>query len=560
MPPVSRILVLLLALAGVAAPLRAQVYLPDDPLWEDPDRLDMPAPAPFSYNDYFGFIVNTFDDPADYHGPALNANTLQEVPNSSWYTNRHYRERLPREALLRGPDVTGGPDRSAAWTVTEGKDEGVSVGLQIEDARGDVYLLKFDDPSYPEMASGAEVVVTKLFHALGYHVPENYVVYFDRERLVPADDATYEDARGRERPMDAAFIDEMLEKVYRYEDGRYRALASRFVAGSPIGPFRYYGTRSDDGNDLYPHEGRRELRGLRVFAAWLNHTDARGQNTLDSVVEEDGRQYVRHYLIDFGSTLGGGPLGPKRYESGFEPVVAPVKMLVRAVTFGFAGNDWLDIEYRDLPSVGRINVVDFEPETWRPGYQNPAFDRMDRADAFWAARQVAHFTDEELRALVEQGQYTDTMAVRYLTYVLAGRRDAIARTYLRHGGGVDRFRVDDGALAFDDLLARHGLAPQAPQRRYVWRPFSNADGSVGAPLARGTAAGDRVPLPAADAPFLAADLVTPDVGSTRVVLRAGPGGYEVVGLTRSDDVPEGAEAAVTRAAPPTRGAPGSRVR
>ncbi len=33
------------------------------------------------------------------------------------------------------------------------------------------------------MASGAEVVATKLLFALGYHVPENYVVTFGRDEL-----------------------------------------------------------------------------------------------------------------------------------------------------------------------------------------------------------------------------------------------------------------------------------------------------------------------------------------------------------------------------------------
>ena len=43
------------------------------------------------------------------------------------------------------------------------------------------YLVKFDPLSNPELASAADVITSKFFYALGYNVPENYVVYFDRE-------------------------------------------------------------------------------------------------------------------------------------------------------------------------------------------------------------------------------------------------------------------------------------------------------------------------------------------------------------------------------------------
>ena len=37
------------------------------------------------------------------------------------------------------------------------------------------YFVKFDPPSNPEMASGAEVITTKFLYAFGYNVPENYM-------------------------------------------------------------------------------------------------------------------------------------------------------------------------------------------------------------------------------------------------------------------------------------------------------------------------------------------------------------------------------------------------
>ena len=79
-------------------------------------------------------------------------------------------------------------------------------------------------------------------------------------------------------------LDAILERAARRPDGSYRVLASRNIAGRPLGPFRYYGTRPDDPNDIVPHEHRRELRGLSVFSAWLNHDEVRSSNSHDSVV------------------------------------------------------------------------------------------------------------------------------------------------------------------------------------------------------------------------------------------------------------------------------------
>ena len=71
----------------------------------------------------------------------------------------------------------------------------------------------------------------------------------------------------------------------RNDDGTYRVIASRALPGTPVGPFRYFGARPDDPNDIYPHEHHRELRGLRVFAAWLNHDDSRSINSLDTILD-----------------------------------------------------------------------------------------------------------------------------------------------------------------------------------------------------------------------------------------------------------------------------------
>ena len=102
----------------------------------------------------------------------------------------------------------------------------------------------------------------------------------------------------------------------RDADGSYRVIASRAAPGRPVGRIRFEGTRADDPNDIVPHEHHRELRGYSVFAAWLNHVDAKGINSLAALVTENGRTFIRQYLLDFGSALGSGGIGPTEIWEG----------------------------------------------------------------------------------------------------------------------------------------------------------------------------------------------------------------------------------------------------
>ena len=181
------IVCLLISLSTVTA----QVFLPDDPLWEDPDRLDVPVPKNVTRSEFYDFYENTFKKPGGKNaGPAQNVNTLGEVPNSSWYTNRHYFYPMTETELKRGPDSGSGPSMAEKWLITQGKSQGITPGFTINDSNGDLYLIKFDPPSNPEMTTGAEIISTKLFYALGYYVPENHLVRFTKDQLELSPDAT----------------------------------------------------------------------------------------------------------------------------------------------------------------------------------------------------------------------------------------------------------------------------------------------------------------------------------------------------------------------------------
>src|SRR5207249_2406097 len=153
------------------------------------------------------------------------------------------------------------------------------------------------------MASAADVIGSKFFYALGYNVPENYVVSFTIADLQVDPKSKISTAVGKTRPMNQQDMRRAMVKVPRNREGQYRGMASFFIPGKPLGAFEYFGTRSDDPNDLVPHQLRRDLRGLSVFAAWLNHTDTKSGNTFDTLAEEGGVHFIRHYLLDFGATL-----------------------------------------------------------------------------------------------------------------------------------------------------------------------------------------------------------------------------------------------------------------
>jgi hypothetical protein len=116
-------------------------------------------------------------------------------------------------------------------------------------------------------------------------------------------------------------LNELLSGERKTADGKYCALASRWIGGEVVAPFAYRGVRTDDPNDIVPHEDRRMLRGLAVFSAWLNHHDTRSINTMDTLVQNDGRRYIKHYLIDFGLILGSAGYAPKEARIGHRYVI-----------------------------------------------------------------------------------------------------------------------------------------------------------------------------------------------------------------------------------------------
>src|SRR3982751_2594693 len=163
-----------LALLVVSLPAAARKFYDDDPVAREVDSQDASRVEPWDISLAYDSIVNLFSNTAVTHPPrAQDLNTIDEVPDSSWFVNRSIRT---AEEMMRGVNDDTGP-APGKWTVKSGKGNGVSPGFTIVDTRGHRYFVKFDPPGWPTLATGAEVVVTRLYHALGYYVPQTNIAF-----------------------------------------------------------------------------------------------------------------------------------------------------------------------------------------------------------------------------------------------------------------------------------------------------------------------------------------------------------------------------------------------
>ena len=226
-----------------------------------------------------------------------------------------------------------------------------------------------------------------------------------------------------------------------------------------MGIWEFYGRRNDDPNDRVRHEHRRELRGLRIISSWLNDADRSAKNTLAVYTDE---QYIKHYLLDMGSTLGANGANPHRPVHGKAYLIDPRYMIAAVPQLGFHQFSWDTVSTRfQYRETGYFESDLFNPGKWVPTHPNPAFEKMTLRDAFWGVKVVSSFSNEDIVAIVETGEISNPEAEKYLVETLIQRRDKIISHWSKKITLFSDFEVTESnselLLKFEDISSNYAV-------------------------------------------------------------------------------------------------------
>jgi hypothetical protein len=401
-------------------------------------------------------------------GEAPNVNSLDEVADSSWFTNRIGARPMSLEELKAGAcepkelleGETAGP---GSWIIDKGKSNGASLGFRVNIPGKGKYLFKTDPKGQPERATAASVIGAAAYDAVGFYTSCEQVVYFKPSVLKLTPHLRYTNNSGIERDFDQAALQSVLDEATKKGE-LIRMQASAWLPGQLLGPFSYEGTRDDDPNDVIDHRDRRELRGGRLLAAWLHHFDAREQNSMDSWIADNHKKgaedsspgFVRHYYLDTSDCLGSewDWDGISR-RFGHSYLLDWGDIGLDFITLGIATRPWEKVQRAPgHEKFGYFDVATFDAEGWKNEYPNPAFSRMSERDGAWMARILARFSPEMVSTLAAMGRFSDPGDTAYIATVLNGRLERILQRYLTRLSPLADVRVNGQASLCSLDLAR----------------------------------------------------------------------------------------------------------
>ena len=294
------------------------------------------------------------------------------------------------------------------------------------------------------MASGAEVIGAAIYHALGYNVVQGYIVDVDPARIVIA-------PNGHDRGHARGAAQMTREDVDRSARAR-RAAAERQVPRDAQPVRRRQAARllqaTTARGPTIPTTSTRTSTAAscaanRVFAAWLNHDDSRGINSLDML--ETAERAPVHPALHVRLRFDHGQRQHGRAGAARGQRIHP-RMGARVEDAGDASACTCGRGSRSTTgrakSVGRFEGDFFDPVKWRPEYPNPRSTTCGRTmrsgPRGWCARFQRRGDPRHRRERPVQRAWCG----RTPRHHLIKRRDKVLRAWLTGVNPIVEPRLD----------------------------------------------------------------------------------------------------------------------
>jgi hypothetical protein len=235
--------------------------------------------------------------------------------------------------------------------------------------------------------------------------------------------------------------------------GGYRIAALAWPPGVLLGYAPESGVRADDPNDVVPHENRRTLRALKVFASWIKLAGLGPSKTIDRYVGAPGEGHVIHYLAGLDEALGAGHLVRV---SDLPPGEGGGSPFIRFLTLGLTPNPGPPPTQVEMLALGQCDA-DVDPATFAPPLPYQPVDRTLPADGYWAAKRIAALSPTHIALAIDAGKISDARAQRTLQAVLEARRTKVLSYWFGQVTPIELVSLTGPKLVLRDEAANYGL-------------------------------------------------------------------------------------------------------
>jgi hypothetical protein len=235
----------------------------------------------------------------------------------------------------------------------------------------------------------------------------------------------------------------------------YRVAAIEWEAGIHLGYSFESGVRGDDPNDLVPHENRRTVRALRVFASWLALDGLGPSKTVDRYVGPPREGHVVHYVAGLDDALGANDIVRTTDPPPAEGAGPP---FTRFITLGLAKNRPRVPTQTEMPALGELSG-EVDPAGYEPPVPYEPADRLSPSDGYWAAKRIAALSRVLIALAIEAGRVDDLETQRRMQAALEARRLAIMGYWFGRVTPLELVSVAGDNIVVRDEAVAHDLVP-----------------------------------------------------------------------------------------------------